>query len=195
MANTTSTRYFVLGLLAQQPMSGYDVKQFLKSLSWLIDSPSFGSLYPTLHALLEDGLVTVEVVLGQDRPSRKIYTITQAGRRALQGWVSQPMESGASLKAFIMRLALADNLSQTGLSAYLEQRREQVATHRLTLEQGAEAMGEEVDLGKRLTLDYGLALASAELAWLDCTLARLSEPSLSVEAAEDAESSFVALTV
>jgi PadR family transcriptional regulator AphA len=195
MANAMSTRHFVLGLLTQQPMSGYDVKQFLKSLGWLIDSPSFGSLYPALHALLEDGLVTVEVVSGQDRPPRKIYTITQAGRKALQGWVSQPMESGASLKAFIMRLALADNLSRAGLSAYLEQRREQVATHRLTLQQSAEAMGEEVDLGKRLTLDYGLALASAELAWLDRTLARLSEPSLSVEAAEDAESSFATLTV
>jgi DNA-binding PadR family transcriptional regulator len=50
----------ILGLLAQQPMSGYDIKRFLKSLSWLIDSPSFGSIYPTLRALREDDLVTME---------------------------------------------------------------------------------------------------------------------------------------
>ena len=29
--------------LAQQPMSGYDIKRFLKGLSWLIGSPSSGS--------------------------------------------------------------------------------------------------------------------------------------------------------
>jgi PadR family transcriptional regulator AphA len=51
-------------------MSGYDIKRFLKSLGWLIDGPSFGSLYPALRALLKDGLVTVEVVSSQDRPPR-----------------------------------------------------------------------------------------------------------------------------
>ena len=59
--STVSFRYFVLGLLAQRSMSGYDIKRFLKSLSWLIGSPSFGSLYPALHALLKDELVTVKV--------------------------------------------------------------------------------------------------------------------------------------
>ena len=81
MASAVNIRRFILGLLARQPMSGYDIKRFLKSLSWLIDSPSFGSLYPTLHALLRDGLTTVEVVLSQDRPPRKTYTVTDAGRQ------------------------------------------------------------------------------------------------------------------
>ena len=89
MASTMSIRRFILGLLARQPMSGYDIKRFLKSLSWLIDSPSFGSLYPALHALLEDGLVTVEVVPRQDKPPRKIYSVTEAGRCCEGGWTSQ----------------------------------------------------------------------------------------------------------
>jgi hypothetical protein len=42
-------------------------------------------------------------------------------------------------------------------------------------------------------LDYGLSLAAAELAWLDSTLARLSQPSLFAEAAESEERSFVNL--
>ena len=29
------SRYFILGLLARQSMSGYDIKRFFKSLSWL----------------------------------------------------------------------------------------------------------------------------------------------------------------
>lgn len=192
MAGTRGIRHFILGLLTQQPMSGYDIKRFLKSLSWLIDVPSLGSLYPSLHALLKDGLVTVEVVTGQDRPSRKIYSITEAGKKALQTWLKQSSESNVSLKKFVMRLALAGQLSQVSLLAHLEQRRARVAAHKMTLEQAREAKG--ADLGERLMLDYGLSLAAAELAWLDSTLARLSQPSLSAEAAENEESSFSTLT-
>ncbi len=171
MANTISIRQFILGLLTRQSMSGYDIKRFLKNLSWLIDSPSFGSLYPALHALLEDGLVTVEVIPQQDKPPRKIYTITDAGRETLQEWVGQPVASGASLKAFLMRLLLVGNLSQADLVAHLEQRRTQVAAH---LQQTTESMKEDSNLGERLALDYGLAVANAELAWLDNALSQLS---------------------
>lgn len=170
--------------LARQPMSGYDVKRFLKNLSWLIDVPSFGSLYPTLHALQEDGLVSVEVVPGHDRPPRKIYSITEGGRQKLQEWMRQPAASNSSLKAFVMRLALANQRSQVSLLTHLEQRRARVAAHRLMLEQAVEALDENVELGERLTLDYGLALAAAELAWLDHTLVRLSPSSSPFEAAQ-----------
>jgi PadR family transcriptional regulator AphA len=194
MAGTKGIQHFILGLLTRQPMSGYDVKRFLKSLSWLIDVPSLGSLYPSLHALLRDGLVTVEVVASQDRPRRKIYSITKAGEEALQTWLDQPSESNASLKKFVMRLALASQLSPVGLLAHLEQRRARVAAQKMALEQAIGAENVDVDLGERLMLGYGLSLAVAELAWLDSTLARLSQPSLSVEAAENEESSFATLT-
>jgi DNA-binding PadR family transcriptional regulator len=171
MANTISIRQFILGLLARQPMSGYDIKRFFKSLSWLIDSPSFGSLYPALHTLLDDGLVTVKVIPQQDKPPRKIYSITGAGEEILQEWMRQPVESDVSLKAFLMRLILASNLSQDDLVAHLERRRVQVSSH---LQQTTEAMGNKADLGERLALDYGVAVANAELAWLDSALSRLS---------------------
>jgi len=155
-------------------MSGYDIKRVLKSLAWLIGDPSFGSLYPALHALLRDGLATVEVRPRQDKPPRKVYSITDAGREALQEWINQPT-SNASLKAFVMRLNLADSLSPAGLVAHLKQRRAQVAAHRATLEQADRTLNEGDDLGQRLALNYGLALANAELAWLDRKLDGLSQ--------------------
>jgi PadR family transcriptional regulator AphA len=185
MASAASIRHFVLGLLNRQPMSGYDIKRFLKRLSWLIDSPSFGSLYPALHALLKDELVTVEVVSCEDKPPRKIYTITEAGRRVLREWMDQPVTSNSSLKAFLMRLILASNFSHDGLTTHLQQRHAQVTTHRLALERASEVMSEDMDLGDRLALDYGLTVASAELMWLDRVLFRLSQTALSPEAFQD----------
>jgi PadR family transcriptional regulator AphA len=154
-----SLRYFVLGLLAQQPMSGYDIKRFVKGLSWLIGSPSSGSLYPALRGLLEEDLVSVEIVPGVDKPPRKIYSIEQAGRDRLQDWIEKPI--------------MADSFSPANLEAYLQQRLAQVATHQADLTKMNDRMSSEKDLGLRLALDYGLELASAEMAWLDNTLVNL----------------------
>jgi DNA-binding PadR family transcriptional regulator len=169
-----SLRYLVLGLLAQQPMSGYDIKRFLKGLSWLIGSPSSGSLYPVLRTLLEEGLVTVEIVPGVDRPPRKIYSIENAGREVLQAWIEQPIASELPLKAFVMRLLLAESFPPANLAEYLRQRRAQVAAHQAELVRITQTLPTGTDLGLNLALNYGLDLASAEIAWLDSTLDKLS---------------------
>jgi PadR family transcriptional regulator AphA len=172
---TVSLRYLVLGLLAQQPMSGYDIKRFLKGLSWLIGSPSFGSLYPVLRTLREEGLVIVEIVPGVDKPPRKIYSIEEAGRRELQTWIEQPIASELPLKAFVMRLLLAGSFPPASLVAYLRQRRAQVATQQADLVRMTEALHTDTDLGLDLALNYGLELASSEVAWLDSALSRLTQ--------------------
>lgn len=181
LAGNVSLRYFILGLLVRQPMSGYDIKGFVKSLSWLIGGVSSGSLYPALRALLEDGFVTVYVKQRQDRPPRKIYTIADAGRRELRQWVDRPTGPDRSIRAFIMRLILASNYSGAGLIARLEQRRLQAAAHRLALEEGIAGLGDSADLGQRLALDYALSVARAELAWLDRELGRVSQEASLVE--------------
>jgi len=171
----------ILGLLALQPMSGYDIKRFLAGLSWLAGSPSGGSLYPVLRTLRQEELVTVETVSGLDKPPKKIYSLTEAGRQVLQVWTRQPVSTCTSLKAFLMRLFLADSHSRDGLSAHLRQRRAQVASHHELLAGGLEIAGAGPNLGQQLVVDYGLALATAELAWLDSTLDRLPGRSLPQE--------------
>jgi PadR family transcriptional regulator AphA len=159
-------------------MSGYDINRFMKSLGWLIGSLGGGSLYPVLRGLLEEDLVAVEVIPGLDRLPRKIYSITEAGRQALQSCAQQPVVVDSSLNAFVMRLLLADSYEQAGLLAHLRQRRVQVAAHYATLAGGTGTLGERSSLGQRVALDYGLALARAELDWLDHTQEWLSEQPL-----------------
>ena len=178
-AGAVSFRYVVLGLLTLQPMSGYDIKRFLAGLSWLAGSPSGGSLYPVLRALRQEELVTVETVGGFDKPPKKIYSITEAGHQVLHSWTSQPVATSASLRAFLMRLLLADSHSRAGLSAHLRKRRDQVASHHRLLADGLQTPG--AGLGRQLAVEYGLALATAELEWLDATLDRLLEELTLVE--------------
>lgn len=160
-------RFFILGLLAKRPMSGYDIRRLLRSLGWLLGNPSFGTIYPALHALRDDGLVTVEVVAQPSRPARKIYTITEIGERALQEWVKQPPPSSIGLKTFVMHLILAGDSSPAKLTEHLRQRYEAVAAHHSALEQAVEGLGEQVNAGELLAIEYGLAIADAELSWLE----------------------------
>ena len=170
-----SFRYFILGLLARQSMSGYDIRRVMKSLGWLVGSPSFGAIYPALHALLGGELVTMEVRSLEDRPLRKIYTITENGRQALQDWVSQPAPPSGNLRAFVMRLILMGDLSTDGLADHLQQRREVIAAHHAALEQTAQDPGLRAGMGHQLAMDYGLATAKAELDWLDGAIAQYRE--------------------
>jgi len=171
-------RYLVLGLLAQQPMSGYDIKNLLSNLSWLVSSPSFGSLYPTLHALQRDGLVTMTVVLRENKPPRKVYRITTAGNEALRAWIDQPVAAETSIRTFLMYLITAGACTPTALLTHLQQRRSQVAMRHSALERAASAQDATTGTGQHLIIDYALALAAAELAWLDQALQRLSMTTL-----------------
>jgi DNA-binding PadR family transcriptional regulator len=118
-AGHVSLRHLILGLLTRKPMSGYDIKRFLKKFGWLIRSPSFGSLYPALRALLQDGLVTEIRDLGHSKRSRRVYSITDKGKEALQQWIDQLAAPDAPLKSFVMRLVLGCRFSRSGLIVYL----------------------------------------------------------------------------
>ncbi len=152
-------------------MSGYDIKSLLESLSWLIDIPSYGSLYPALHSLLEDGFVSVEVVPSEDKPPKKVYSATPKGKKVLESRLNKTLSSNASLKTFLMRLILADQLSRPSLLAHLRQRRAQVKSDHTAFEEMAEEAG---DLGSQLVQGYSQAIADAELQWLDRVLSRFS---------------------
>jgi DNA-binding PadR family transcriptional regulator len=153
-------------------MSGYDIKRLLKNLNWLIGNPSFGSLYPTLRKLLNDGLVTVQTQSNETRPNRKIYSITEQGQKILEEWNNQPAKPDSSLKTFLLRLILADIHSLDSLVAYMQKRRTQVARQQAALERFLNQEPKQ-DIKRYLAHGYGLVMANAELNWLDETLSQL----------------------
>jgi DNA-binding PadR family transcriptional regulator len=80
-------KYVILDLLKDGPRHGYEVITVLKERSHGFYAPSPGAVYPTLQLLEEMGYVTAE-----QRDAKKVYTITDEGRKFLaeQG---QPAES------------------------------------------------------------------------------------------------------
>jgi len=79
----------VLKLLSEkQQMYGYEITQRVKELSGDRIQITEGALYPTLHALEKEGIVTTEVV-NIGKRMRKYYTLTPQGRSNAQKKVSE----------------------------------------------------------------------------------------------------------
>jgi DNA-binding PadR family transcriptional regulator len=73
----------ILAVLGDQPIHGYEIARRIKLRSGEALSVGEGLLYPTLHKLNRDGLVTAEWVTEEGRPARKEYRLTEAGTRML----------------------------------------------------------------------------------------------------------------
>jgi PadR family transcriptional regulator PadR len=79
----------VLKLLADnKKMYGYEITQRVKEVSLDRIQITEGSLYPTLHALEADGLVTTEVEYIGKR-MRKYYSLSPAGKTAMRERVKE----------------------------------------------------------------------------------------------------------
>jgi PadR family transcriptional regulator, regulatory protein AphA len=85
-----SLPHIILGLLQQQSMTGYDLKNrcFDKTIAhlWAADQ---AQIYRTLDKLVEQEWIVYEVEVQQDRPNRKIYSLTDAGNQELLRWLQQ----------------------------------------------------------------------------------------------------------
>lgn len=86
MENSTSNEYvrgtlktIVLNLLSEQGrMYGYEITQEVKERTVGAIALTFGALYPVLHKLEQEGLLTTESEAVDGR-MRKYYTLTEQG--------------------------------------------------------------------------------------------------------------------
>lgn len=83
-----------LGLLQQEPLHGYRLKQQLELFMSGCISVNYGSIYPLLKRLEERGAISVRGEAGEGGIGRKIYSITAQGRELwLQEMLEHPHES------------------------------------------------------------------------------------------------------
>jgi len=79
----------ILKVIAQGPIHGYGIAQHLLLISKEVLQVQQGSLYPALHRLQRKGLVTSEWKESGNGPMAKCYSLTRAGRKALEEELAQ----------------------------------------------------------------------------------------------------------
>jgi DNA-binding PadR family transcriptional regulator len=154
--NATAVTWAVLGLIALKPRSGYDVKRIVDRTIRHFWAASYGQIYPEL-ARLEDAGWIVGADASRGGRSRRVFSITPEGRKALGNWL-QGQETRIELRdESLLRLFFADTAPRELGLGLLEARRkgyEQMLAQLRALDDGTGPDPPFVDLVYRWGLDY-----------------------------------------
>lgn len=91
-AELNNTSWVILGLLKLAgEKTGYEIKALVDSSTQYFWPASYGRIYPELHRLREQGLVTSRDDPHGGRP-RTLYALTDTGEQALREWLANPGE-------------------------------------------------------------------------------------------------------
>jgi DNA-binding PadR family transcriptional regulator len=77
------SKFFILCVLHQRPMHGYDIARQVERTTNGCCSPTEGTIYPVLREFEEGGYVTSETTIVSGR-ERRVYTLTDKGREAFK---------------------------------------------------------------------------------------------------------------
>ena len=124
-----SLKHGLLGLLNYQPMTGYELdREFKESLAHFWQAKP-QQIYRELNAMEQAGWLISQRVPQEDKPNRRVYTITDKGKTAYLGWLASPEEdikNATRVKnAFFMRLFFAGDTSREQALKLLHGYREQ----------------------------------------------------------------------
>src|SRR5229473_3031468 len=107
-----SIKHAILGLLADGPLHGYELKTAYEENLVPASQLNYGQVYATLERLGRDGLVAHEVVSQTERPDKKVYALTEGGRTELHTWLETPSRLDLDLRnETFLKLILARRLT------------------------------------------------------------------------------------
>jgi DNA-binding PadR family transcriptional regulator len=106
MESLNPTAYVILGMVRDEPRSGYEIKAMVDGTTRFFWAASYGQIYPELKRLAEGGLV-----IGSDAPTggrrRTVYEITADGEEELKAWLRRPPETYEMREEGLLKLFFA----------------------------------------------------------------------------------------
>ena len=164
----------ILGMLAVEPRSGYDIKAIVDHSTRFFWAASYGQIYPELKRLAERGLIEPDAE-PQGGRRRTTYRITEAGREAFAAWIRDPALTNEMRDEGLLKLFFAGLLEREDAIAVLEAVRERYAEKHARLKE-IEPIAETAErFGPLAVLRYGLGMSEFAIAWCDENLKELKE--------------------
>lgn len=153
-----------LAVLTQGDASGYEIKKALEEppLGHFQDT-GFGSIYPALTKLTEEGLVEGTAMAQEKRPDKKVYSITEAGRRALTEALLEPPAPDRFRSDFLFTLFLGHLVPTPYLAETVDRR---IAYYEEQIQRMEGCCLDERPAGQQLVHGFGLAIYRAAAGYL-----------------------------
>ncbi len=172
-----SVRHAVLGLLAQRPRHGYELRAAFEAVvggedTWDVKP---AQIYSTLTRLAENGFVVEHGVAQDGGPEKRIYAITPLGQAALREWFGSAVEREHQRDEFFVKLMLCLATGQADPRKLIQIQRGRLFQdlHQLTVHRSR--ADPHYELARILLYDKAIMHLEADLRWLDAIEARLTE--------------------
>jgi PadR family transcriptional regulator, regulatory protein AphA len=112
-----------LAALSFGDASGYDLKKLLGEPPFdHFQDTGFGSIYPSLNRLAQEGLVSGSTQAQERRPDKKVYSLTAAGRERLLHALLQPPGPDKVRSDFLFHLFMSERIPRDHLAQVIDQR-------------------------------------------------------------------------
>jgi DNA-binding PadR family transcriptional regulator len=175
--NCMSLKYALLGLLAESPKYGYELKRRFEGALGNIWSVSYGQLYPTLRRLSELGWVTKKTEQGKKAAEKNIYSMTEKGRKKLDEWLLKPVRSTYRVKdEFTLRFLFFSKLAPFQVLEYLREHQRKTAQQRESFQKTLQSLQGEIDFFLQQIIRKGIFHLEAEDRWLEEVIGEMQNP-------------------
>ncbi len=114
----SATAYVILGMVSNEPRSGYEIKAAVDGSTRFFWAASYGQIYPELKRLAEAGLVEGSDA-SQGGRKRTVYAITADGEGELKAWLRRPPETAELREEGLLKLFFSNLLEPIEAAATL----------------------------------------------------------------------------
>lgn len=164
-------RTICLAILAHGEASGYDLKKHWENGPFFhLGGASFGSIYPALAKLEQEGLVASREETQPGKPPRRVYALTPAGSAAFLEEMSAPPQRDVFRSHFGIIALCAPFLPRETIARAIDERLKQQRAEVAALEP---VLAAEQQTTTGWLVDWGITQFKSEIAFLEKNRSRI----------------------
>lgn len=159
-----SVGHVLLGVLAEGPAHGYDLKRGHDARFPAAKPLAYGQVYAALSRLERDGLVEVVETTSGGGPERTTYALTAAGDQELRRWLAEAEPAGPYAADDLVRKTVTALRLDADAVGFLRRQRE---VHLSRMRGLIALQREEPRMAARIAIDHTISHLDADLQWLE----------------------------
>ena len=170
-----SLKHVLLTLLDRKPGTGYELVGSFDSAVGYFWNASHQQVYRELASLSEAKLVKFKLVQQDDKPDKKIYSLSSTGKAELQRWLENPLKKQKIKDLLLVKLVNTNHENVAFMRAELERSvvaSKEIYTTYLDIEKAHYSAEQLQSLPAEQVMIYaalrkGILSIEAHLAWLE----------------------------
>lgn len=158
-------RTLCLGILALGDATGYEIKKMVAEGSFsFFSEASYGSIYPALTKLTDEGLVACTAMPQTKRPDKKVYNLTDSGRAELTLSLRRDPGPDKNRSEFLASILFAEAVSPERVKDLIDDR---IRQHRQKIDALSALLDEDMTPASAFVVQFGVAVQRAALDFLE----------------------------